>query len=370
MAPWRWVGAALNPVCAGFELGRSCVHHNSRSSCIRTIAMLLAAGFLTPAHATPRTNLADGAVGQIELHSHTPTGQSLFLSRAYLKDPPIVISGTLSLPTNSTLGKDGKFPAVILMHGSGGISEEREYAWARRLNSWGIATFVLDSFSGRGIKPPNYADKNFVHGVAHVLDAYLSLQLLATHPKIDGARIAVMGFSKGGQASLDVVFEPFRVAALGPSAPHKFAAYVPFYPYCNFRHVSKSLATAPMLMLLAGRDEMTEPKPCQHAASWFKERGIPIKVVVYPDAHHAFDRLSGLQFDKNYIGIKTCEAEMDLDTRKIRRLDTGAPLATKEANDAWLAECRKRGARFGGDAKSREAAIVEVRAFLNGVFTR
>ena len=338
--------------------------------CCSAVALLLAASLFAPVHAAPRTSLADGAVGRIEFNSHFPAGQYPFLSRAYLKDPPLVVSGTLSLPAKTTLRKDGKAPAVILMHGSGGISQEREHAWAHRLNSWGIAAFVLDSFSGRGIKPPNYADKNYVHGVAHVLDAYLSLQLLATHPRIDGERVAVMGFSKGGQASLDAVFEPFRIAALGPSAPHKFAAYVPFYPYCNFRHVSKELATAPMLMLLAGRDEMTEPRPCQNAAAWLKKRGMLVNVVVYPDAHHAFDRLSGLQFDKAYVGVKECEAEMDLDTRKIRRLDTGAPLATKEANDAWLVECRKRGAHFGGDPRSREAATAEVRAFLTSVFAR
>ena len=37
---------------------------------------------------------------------------------------------------------------------------------------------------------------------------------------------------------------------------------------------------------------------------------------------------------------------------------------------AWLAECRKRGGRLGGDAKSREGAISEVRAFLEDVFSR
>ena len=125
-----------------------------------------------------------------------------------------------------------------------------------------------------------------------------------------------------------------------------------------------------MLMLLAGRDEMTEPKPCQNEASWLRERGFPVKVVVYPDAHHGFDRLGSLRFDKDYVGIRTCEAEMDLDTRQIRRLDTGASLATKAANDAWVAECRKRGAHFGGDARARDAAIVEVRAFLEDVFRR
>jgi hypothetical protein len=148
------------------------------------VALLFAAAFLTAAHAAPRTNLADGVVGRIEFSSYFPAGHNAFLSRAYLKDSPIVVSGTLSLPARSTFLKHGKTPAVILMHGSGGISEEREHAWAQQLNSWGIAAFVLDSFSGRGIKPPNYANRNFVHGVAHVLDAYLSLQLLATHPRL------------------------------------------------------------------------------------------------------------------------------------------------------------------------------------------
>lgn len=350
--------------------GRVLMRYDGRRFASAVAAFLLAAILVANARAAPRDNLLDGAVGRIEFNSYFPRGQSSFLAREHLKQPPVVVSGVLSLPTGSTPGKDGKVPAVIIMHGSGGVSEEREHAWARRLNSWGIAAFVLDSFTGRGVRPPNYADGNYVHSVAHVLDAYISLRLLASHPAIDGARVAVMGFSKGGEASLNAIFEPFRVAALGASAANRFAAYVPLYPYCNFRHVSRSLALAPVLMLLAGRDEMTEPRPCQNEASWLKERGVPVKVVVYPDAHHGFDRLGGLRFDKDYIGIRTCEAEMDLDTRQIRRLDTGAPLATKAANDAWLAECRKRGAHFGGDARSRDAAIVEVRAFLEDVFRR
>ena len=201
------------------------------------------------------------------------------------------------------------------------------------------------------------------------MDAYLALQLLATHPQIDGARVAVMGFSRGGELAVNAIFEPFRAGALG-GAPHRFAAYVPFYPYCNFRHASRALATAPMLMLLGGADEMTEPAPCEHLASWLKDRGVPVRVVVYPHAHHGFDRQRGLEYDRGYVGIRGCEAEYDLDTRKIRRLDTGAPLDTKEANDAWLRECRKKGARFGGDPRAREASIAEVRAFLAEVFSR
>jgi dienelactone hydrolase len=134
--------------------------------------------------------------------------------------------------------------------------------------------------------------------------------------------------------------------------------------------MAQGLATAPMLMLLGGADEMTEPAPCQHFAAELKERGVPVRVVVYPNAFHGFDRLQPVTLDRNYVGIRSCEAVYDLDTRVIRRLDTGASLATKEANDAWVRECRMKGARFGGDARAREASIVEVRGFLTEVFGR
>jgi dienelactone hydrolase len=319
--------------------------------------------------AEPLTTLSDGAIGHIEFQTYTPASQRPLITRSYLGDPATVISGVLTLPTNSPLQREGKSPAVILAHGTGGVSDGREHAWAKRLNSWGIAAFVVDSYTGRGIKPPIYADSpRFPHVAAHLVDAYLALQLISTHPRIDANRVAVMGFSRGGELAVNAVFERFRFGAIG-AAPNRFAAYIPFYPYCNFRHVGRSLATAPMLMLLGGADEMTEPNPCENLAAWLKVRGQPVRVILYPGAHHGFDRLRPVTLDRAFVGIRKCEAEYNLDTFAIRRLDTGAPLATKEANDAWLRECRHKGARFGGDAKAREAAVTEVRAFLLRVFS-
>lgn len=178
-----------------------------------------------------------------------------------------------------------------------------------------------------------------------------------------------MGFSRGGEVAVNAVFERFRAGALD-KAPNRFAAYVPLYPYCNFRYVGTSLATGPMLMLLGGADEMTEPKPCENYAEWLKSVGVPVRVVVYPGAHHGFDRMGPVTFDPNYVGIRKCEAEYNVDTLKIRRLDTGAPLATKEANDAWQLECGKTGGHVGGNPAAREAAIVEVRNFLTTALGR
>jgi dienelactone hydrolase len=98
---------------------------------------------------------------------------------------------------------------------------------------------------------------------------------------------------------------------------------------------------------------------------------VPVRVVIYPNAPHGFDRQRApVTLDRHYVGIRQCEAVYDLDSRVIRRLDTGATLPTKEANEAWVRECRKQGAHFGGDTRAREASIVEVRAFLADVFGR
>lgn len=318
----------------------------------------------------PRASLSDGAVGTIAFRTYTPASQRPLITRAYLNDPPRVITGVLSLPTRTTLERDGKSPAVILAHGTGGVSDEREHAWAKRLNSWGIAAFIVNSFGGRGIEPPIIAGKpGYTHFAAHLVDAYRALELVSTHPKLDGARVAVMGFSRGGEVAVNAIFDRFRAGALGV-APHRFAAYVALYPYCNFRHVGRSLAAGPMLMLLGGADEMTEPAPCERQAAWLRDRGISIRVVSYPDAHHGFDRMRPVAFDPTYVGVRTCEAEYNVDTLAIRRLDTGAPLATAAANEAWLRECRRQGGRFGGDLRAREASIAEVQRFLTSVFSR
>ena len=88
----------------------------------------------------------------------------------------------------------------MLVHGSGGVTP-REDRWAEELLQAGAATFVLDSFTGRSIAM-TAEDQSQLSSLAMIGDAYRALELLATHPRIDPARIAVMGFSKGGAVAL------------------------------------------------------------------------------------------------------------------------------------------------------------------------
>src|SRR5271154_6030415 len=55
-------------------------------------------------------------------------------------------AGTLTLPKGTP-----PFPAVILMHGCGGMTQNMN-VWAQRLRSWGYAALILDSFAPRGIE--------------------------------------------------------------------------------------------------------------------------------------------------------------------------------------------------------------------------
>src|SRR5690348_9819554 len=59
---------------------------------------------------------------------------------------PVIIAGELRIP------KPGpeKVAAVIVMEGAGGITPMIG-KWGETINSIGVASFVLDSFSGRGI---------------------------------------------------------------------------------------------------------------------------------------------------------------------------------------------------------------------------
>jgi poly(3-hydroxybutyrate) depolymerase len=134
-------------------------------------------------------------------------------------------SGELRLPK----GLGEKFATVILIHGSGGISAATD-RWAQELNSVGIAAFILDSFTGRGIINTN-SDQSQLDSIAMMHDAFAALGKLAAHPRIDPMRIAVMGFSKGAVAAIYSSNERFR-AAYGPSNA-EFAAHIGLYTPCN-----------------------------------------------------------------------------------------------------------------------------------------
>jgi dienelactone hydrolase len=129
----------------------------------------------------------------------------------------------------------------------------RESEMAQMLADNGMAALLVDNFKPRGISEDMpYALK--IMGTSEfdaVADAYAALKALNKHPAIDGWRIGVMGFSKGGIAarmSLDARIRDKLAPFIQP-----FALHVDFYGPCYALLQSRKTTGSPLLSFRAGR---------------------------------------------------------------------------------------------------------------------
>jgi dienelactone hydrolase len=313
-----------------------------------------------PASADPVASLADGRTGRVEFSSMTPSGPTELVRRSYTASGTTV-AGTLVVPPTA----DGRTPAMVIAHGSGGILPGREDAWAARLNALGIATFVVDSFTPRGLQSTS-RDQSRLSTMANLADALAALRLLATHPRIDPARIGVMGFSRGGQVALYSALEPLRRGMIDGNL--RFAAHVALYPSCSIPYRAEEVSAAPILMLLGGADDYTPAAACRDYAAWFASKGAPVEVIAYEGAYHDFDIPDPPRFLPALQSARGCRAEVEVDSGTVRRLDTGEGLRDPTAISAYFRACMQRGATIGGDPAALARAERDVAAFLRGAF--
>src|SRR5262249_2078484 len=105
-----------------------------------------------------------------------------------------------------------RYPAVVVLHTVAGTIEANEGQYAAELRKAGFATLVYDSFAARGTTGIALARSGPGLWPTGVADAYAALKLLAAHPRIDAAHIAIVGFSYGGEVAHLTAFEPLRAA--------------------------------------------------------------------------------------------------------------------------------------------------------------
>ena len=196
---------------------------------------------------------------------------------------PVTLGGQLKIPR---AGND-RLPAVVLLHGSGGVGGN-VVDWENDFNQMGIATFVLDAFTGRGITSTS-ANQAVLGRLAMTYDAYRALEILEKHPRIDSRRVALMGFSRGGQAVLYAASKRFQ-AMHGPASGLDFAAYVPFYASCGTRFIDdENFSPKPIRMFHGAADNYVPVAPCREYVQRLKARGVDVALTEYPGAHHAFN---------------------------------------------------------------------------------
>jgi dienelactone hydrolase len=286
--------------------------------------------------------------------------------------PPATVWAELLLPGGAAPAAG--WPAVVLVHGSGGVYPELTRFWARLFNEQGIAALVIDIFGPRGVKS-TAEDQSQVPFAADVADAFAALGMLASHPRIDPARVAVMGFSRGGTAVLRSAAQRIVKGSAPPGL--RFVAHVAAYSggcagTLSIAPLPGVFGSTPMLFVHGDADDYTYLSDCRLYAERLAAAGTPTELVVLPGARHKFDVDDPRRIDLRWVS-KTregCPLELDLALMVVRDRRSGDTVPQAQVAALSRELCADKGASVEGDRKARERAAQAVLGFLNKAFGR
>ena len=171
----------------------------------------------------------------------------------------------------------GPFPAVVLLHGCGGINSFN-HDYAQQLKEQGFVAKVVDSFGPRGLDVicTNNALMSQMARKDRIDDAFTALNELRSLPYVDPERIGLMGWSHGAGTSL--------IANVIDRDGPRFKAVVSIYPYCSERFIGQPMK-APTLILIGEWDDWTPADKCQALA----KTDTSITLKVFPSTYHKYD---------------------------------------------------------------------------------
>ena len=297
--------------------------------------------------------------GRTELH---------VISTLTLSDAQFLAGDANATPTNVT-GQlrvaqrgpaDGRPPVVVLMHGSGGMGPNIEM-WAEELNAMGISSFALDGFTGRGLIQVS-TDQAKLGRLNFILDIYRSLDVLAKHPRVDPTRIALMGFSRGGQAALYASLTRFHKT--WNKSGVEFAAYLPFYPDCATTFVGDTdVANRPIRIFGGTPDDYNPIALCKPYVERLRAAGREVVLTEYPNAPHGFDNPLGTQ-PPTAVAQAQSVRHCQIREEPVGLLINAASKQPFNYNDP----CVERGAHIGGDPAAAAAAKSTVKGVLAAAF--
>ena len=220
----------------------------------------------------------------------------------------VTLRGALLLPRQPR--PDGGFPAIIALHGCGGMYSKRDghggdvaERMLLRADPWlrdGYAVFFADSFGARGMREVctiRHGERT-VTAARRRLDALGALAYLASRADIARERIAIVGWSHGGSALLQAINTRDRAVAgffARPGAPPFFRAAVAFYPGCAapLKAGERYRPGTPTRIHIGELDDWTPAESCVTLGQSMQAADADLLVTTYAGSYHAFDSPTG-----------------------------------------------------------------------------
>ena len=306
---------------------------------------------------------ADNRGLAVTLESASPFGLSDFGAKA---GGPTRVPATLFLPADWKNG--GRVPAVVLLHGAAGVLYQREMTYARQFAAMGVAALVIDVFGARRDRASGFIERLLeITETMMIADAYSGLRFLGRHEAVDPRRVALMGFSYGGMASVLAAYA--QVAETIAPDGLRFAAHVAFYGPCLARFEDPRATGAPVLMVWGSEDALIDPDRCAEIAEDLRKGGAPVSTVAYDGAYHQWDGAWEGPFE---IGRSLADCRFRVSRNGIAR----DRLTWLPMTDPWLRRIilglcvAGDGYMIGRDDKVRARSNRDVGRFLATAFMR
>ncbi len=274
----------------------------------------------------------------------------------------VTVAATLSFPDETR----DRYPAVVVVHSIAGYLESNEGWHAAEFRKAGFATLTYESLAARRMRERSFIGSNGAPPWASaVAEAYAALRLLANDPRIEASRVAIVGFSFGGEVAHLAAFEQLRTALV--PGDMRFAAHVAYYPAGVYGlPAQQGYARAPLLMLLGEKDDNLPVAKAEEYLAYANGAGRApgIDVSIYPGAYHAWTvpSLGAPRFYPQYDSTRKCPYILLGPSRST--LFIGGQEKPMEASALQTCLKEGRGYTMAYDESARAKSTRETVAFL------
>jgi dienelactone hydrolase len=275
----------------------------------------------------------------------------------------VQITGGLQLPRTQSPG----MPLIITSIGSRGLTSGREELYAEAFDQAGLAMLIVDSYSGRGFTE-TVSDQGKFSFAGSVADALFALDKMSDDKRFDRNKIALLGYSRGGMATVMSYDDRIQNAVVGDKV--RFAAHVALYPPCYLQWRNPKPTQASMLMLMGGRDVQAPASTGEAYAKKLNIAGGKVDVIIYPDAVHSFDTNTP---EIARDGINLGQAEIMAEDNG-QMIETNSGIVADKGWAHFLKEVQKARGRNGNitgyGSLPRNIAVKPIVEFLKKAFNK